>query len=110
MKIAIDPLARVLVMVKSLFITCPCGMSVRELCQFRFDVADKVELVVLAICLLAALSGAYMYTVHSMTETQMYAISASDTGVLMVSLTAFTWYRADMCDPAHVARRLGTQE
>ena len=109
MKIAIDPLARVLVMVKTLFITFPCGMSVGELCQFRFDVADRVELVVLAICLFAALSGAYMYTVHSMTEMQMYATAVSDVGVLMVSLTAFTWYRAAMCDPAHVTRRLGNQ-
>lgn len=109
MKIAIDPLSRVLVMVKTLFITFPCGLSVCEICQFRFDVADKVELVVLTICLLAALSGAYMYTVDSMTELQMYATAVGDVCVLMVSLTAFTWYRAAMCDPAHVARRLGNQ-
>lgn len=111
MKTAVDSLVRMLFLMKILFITFPCEMSVRELCQFRFDVADRVEMIVLIVCLLIGVSDVSMYLAslslaRSMTDTQMYAIAAGVTGALMVSLATFTWYRANMCDPEHVTRRL----
>ncbi|MFP3637475.1 hypothetical protein [Paraburkholderia sp. SIMBA_054] len=111
MKKAINKLASFVRSVSLMFSTPTDARAIREICDFRFAMANKAHSVVLATVAIAALGFVYVVISSAMfdlniSSTQLCIGAVAQTFVLLSSFAGFSWYYSAMCNPeAILARR-----